>query len=309
MPVPSTPRYRVCFTRCVSGSTAWRSSTAIARPSAVVGVEPLGNERSRHRQHGGVHRGLGRLEVAQCLRRVGPQQPLDLTCRFGRQRLGDHRGLRFFWCTAGRQTRLARCIVDLDEHLRQLSEAAILCEPRLRLRPGLGRDDACDRLASLLAGQGARPARDRAEDRQRRVPPVHPGDTDRPTSGPPGRRCRAGVSFPCQRSRSETHRTCPWWAVFGASPATASTGTREGRSVRTRPTSPSTTPSTLARPPTRRLRSTSGARDRRPIQGRFGRCHTGPIVNRTSASPRWTRDQVGDRFGGALSCSERRSRR
>ena len=40
---------------------------------------------------------LGRLEVAQCLRRVGPQQPLDLTCRFGRQRLGDHRGLRFFF--------------------------------------------------------------------------------------------------------------------------------------------------------------------------------------------------------------------
>ena len=63
---------------------------------AVVGVEPLGNETSRHGQHGGAHRGLGRLEVAQCLRRVDPQQPVDLTCRFGRQRLGEHRGLRFF---------------------------------------------------------------------------------------------------------------------------------------------------------------------------------------------------------------------
>ena len=62
----------------------------------VVGVEPLSDETSRHCQDGGAHRGLGRLEVAQRLRRVGPQQPLDLTCRFGRQRLGDHRGLRFF---------------------------------------------------------------------------------------------------------------------------------------------------------------------------------------------------------------------
>ena len=37
---------------------------------------------------------------------------------------------------------------------RQLPEATILGEPRLRLRPGLGRDDACDRLASPLARQG-----------------------------------------------------------------------------------------------------------------------------------------------------------
>ena len=49
----------------------------------VVGVEPLGNETSCHRQDGGAHRRLGRLEVAQCLRRVSPQQPLDLACRFG----------------------------------------------------------------------------------------------------------------------------------------------------------------------------------------------------------------------------------
>ena len=59
----------------------------------------------------------------------------------------------FFCCTAGRQTRLAQGIVDLDEHLRQLPEAAILAEPRLRLRPGVGRDDACDRFAGLLARQ------------------------------------------------------------------------------------------------------------------------------------------------------------
>ena len=63
---------------------------------AVVGVEPFGNEPRRHGQDGGAHRRLGRLEVAQRLRRVYPQQPLDFTCRFGRQRLGGHRGLRFF---------------------------------------------------------------------------------------------------------------------------------------------------------------------------------------------------------------------
>ena len=34
MPVPSMPRYRVGLTRCASGSTARRSSAAIARPSA-----------------------------------------------------------------------------------------------------------------------------------------------------------------------------------------------------------------------------------------------------------------------------------
>ena len=144
---------RLCTPAGVAGRVSAPAGQAGGVLVTVVGVEPLGDETSRHCEDGGAHRRLGRLEVAQRLRRVGPQQPLDLTCRFGRQRLGDHRGLRFFCCAAGRQTRLAQGIVDLDEHLRQLPEAAILGEPRLRLRLGVGRDDACDRLAGLLARQ------------------------------------------------------------------------------------------------------------------------------------------------------------
>ena len=116
--------------------------------------EPLGLFAMRAARLRPCAPGIGRLEVAQRLRRVGPQQPLDLTCRFGRQRLEAITAVcGFFCCAAGRQPRLAQGIVDLDEHLRQLPEAAILAEPRLRLRPGVGRDDACDRLAGLLARQ------------------------------------------------------------------------------------------------------------------------------------------------------------
>ena len=87
---------RLCTPAGVAGRVSAPAGQAGGVLVTVVGVEPLGNETSRQRQDGGAHRGLGRLEVAQRLRRVGPEQPLDLTCRFGRQRLGDHRGLRFF---------------------------------------------------------------------------------------------------------------------------------------------------------------------------------------------------------------------
>ena len=88
---------RLCTPAGVAGRVSAPAGQAGGVLVTMVGVEPLGNETSRHRQDGGAHRRLGRLEVAQRLRRVGPQQPLDLTCRFGRQRLGDHRGLRFFF--------------------------------------------------------------------------------------------------------------------------------------------------------------------------------------------------------------------
>ena len=88
---------RLCTPAGVAGRVSAPAGQAGGVLVTVVGVEPLGNETSRHRQDGGAHRRLGRLEVTQRLRRVGPQQPLDLTCRFGRQRLGDHHGLRFFF--------------------------------------------------------------------------------------------------------------------------------------------------------------------------------------------------------------------
>ena len=87
---------RLCPPAGVAGRVSAPAGQAGGVLVTVVGVEPLGNETRGHRQDGGAHRGLGRLEVAQSLRRVGPQQPLDLTCRFGRQRLGEPRGLRFF---------------------------------------------------------------------------------------------------------------------------------------------------------------------------------------------------------------------
>ena len=87
---------RLCTPAGVAGRVSAPAGQAGGVLVTVVGVEPLGNETRRQRQDGGAHRRLGRLEVAQRLRRVGPQQPLDLTCRFGRQRLADHRGLRFF---------------------------------------------------------------------------------------------------------------------------------------------------------------------------------------------------------------------
>ena len=102
---------RLCTPAGVAGRVSAPAGQAGGVLVTVVGVEPLGNETSRYRQDGRAHRGLGRLEVAQRLRRVGPQQPLDLTCRFGRQRLGEHRGLRFFLlhCRSPAGLRTAPC--------------------------------------------------------------------------------------------------------------------------------------------------------------------------------------------------------
>ena len=63
---------RLCTPAGVAGRVSAPAGPAGGVLVTVVGVEPLGNETSRHRQDGGTHRGLGRLEVAQRLRRVGP---------------------------------------------------------------------------------------------------------------------------------------------------------------------------------------------------------------------------------------------
>ena len=59
------------LTRKRAGKTVTRIIPAQAGPETQARLAELGNETSRHSQDGGAHRGLGRLEVAQRLRRVG----------------------------------------------------------------------------------------------------------------------------------------------------------------------------------------------------------------------------------------------
>ena len=142
---------RLCTPAGVAGRVSAPAGQAGGVLVTVVGVEPLGDE----------------TEPPPPGRRCAPpsRPPRSHPASASRRppaAAGSHVSLRppatwrsprsavFFCCAAGRQTRLAQGIVDLDEHLRQLPEAAILGEPRLRLRPGVGRDDACDRLAGLL---------------------------------------------------------------------------------------------------------------------------------------------------------------
>ena len=149
-------RDTVGLTRCASGSTAWRSSAAMTRPSAsAVRSTCLGPTASPASSSSRVLASL-KLTRAAAAAVTGRQRRLAILTRkklkqsyarqaglprdlsphvrtacgtrsrrdlLGRQRAGDHRGLRFFFAALRSPDAPRSGIVDLDD-LRQLPEAA-----------------------------------------------------------------------------------------------------------------------------------------------------------------------------------------